>query len=92
MINKKRNVKKMKKTKKVITPVKPFVVGQLAFHDIWDDGRGDSSTTTGLCRIRELQTSTACTVAVVILEDGTLAIVGVKNLRHLPDCFNGATI
>jgi len=92
MINKKRNVKKMKKTKKVITPVKPFVVGQLAFHDIWDDGRGNSSTITRLCRIHELLAVPGGIDALVFLPTGTLAVVGVKNLRHLPDCFIGATI
>jgi len=86
-----------------MTPVKPFVVGQLAFHDIWDDGRGNSSTTTRLCRIHELLVVPAGVDdfgarrpggidAVVLLPTGTLAVVGVKNLRHLPDCFNGATI
>lgn len=83
---------KMKKTKKVITPVKAFIPGQLAFHDIWDDGRGNSSTTTRLCRIHELLVVPGGIDAVVLLPTGTLAVVGVKNLRHLPDCFNGATI
>jgi len=93
MINKKRNVKKMKKTKKVMTPVKPFVVGQLAFHDIWDDGRGNSSTTTRLCRIHELLVVPGGIDAIADFGAPVhLAVVGVKNLRHLPDCFNGATI
>jgi len=83
----------MKKTKKVITSVKPFIAGQLAFRDMWDDGRGNSFTTTTLVRIYELhERSGDGTDAVVILPTGTLAVVGVKNLRHLPDCFNGATI
>jgi hypothetical protein len=29
---------------------------------------------------------------VVVLEDGSFAIVGVENLRHLPEVFKGATI
>ena len=81
-----------KKTKTVVAPVKEFVAGQLAFHDIWDDGRGNSSTTTRLCRIHELLVVPGGIDAVVLLPTGTLAVVGVKNLRHLPDCFNGATI
>ena len=92
MMNKKRNVKKMKKTKKVITSVKPFIAGQLAFRDMWDDGRGNSFTTTTLVRIHELHVVPGGIDALVILPTGTLAVVGVKNLRHLPDCFNGATI
>ena len=82
--------------KTVVAPVKPFVVGQLAFHDLWDDGRGNSSTTTTLVRIYELieraDDHIFGTDAVVSPPSGDLVMVKVKNLRHLPDCFNGATI
>ena len=79
--------------KKVITPVKPFIVGQLAFHDDWDDGRGNSTTTTRVVLIRSLEQGTKWgPEAVVVLDDGSLAIVGVNTLRHLPDAFQGATL
>jgi len=76
------------KTKKVITPVKPFIAGQLAFHDEFDDGRGNSTTTTKLVRIRSIEKADA----VVVLEDGGLAIVYLQDLRRLPESFQGATI
>ena len=78
----------MKKTKKVLTPVKPFVVGQLAFHDAFDGGRGNSTTTTRLVMIRSIEKADA----VVVLESGSLAIVYLNDLRHLPEVFTGATI
>jgi hypothetical protein len=82
-----------KKTKKVVAPVEEFVAGQLAFHDVWDDGRGNSTTTTRLVRIRSLETGDEWGPdAVGVLENGSLAIVGVSNLRHLPNVFTGATI
>lgn len=82
-----------KRTKKEVVPVKAFVAGQLAFHDAWDDGRGNSTTTTRLVMIRSLEQGTKWGPdAVVVLEDGSLAIVGVSNLRHLPEAFRFATI
>ena len=78
-----------KKTKTVVAPVKEFVAGQLALQDTWDDGRGNSTTTTRLVLVTASQHGGD---VVVVLEDGSFAIVGVKNLRHLPEVFNGATI
>ena len=81
------------RTKKVAVPVKPFIVGQLALQDTWDDGRGNSTTTTRVVLVRSLEKGTKWGPdAVVVLDDGSLAIVGVNTLRHLPDCFHGATI
>ena len=80
-------------TKKVVAPVEEFVAGQLAFHDIWDDGRGNSSTTTRVVLIRSLETGSKWGPdAVVVLEDGSLGIVSVSTLRHLPAVFKSATI
>ena len=82
-----------KKTKKVATPVKPFIAGQLALQDTWDDGRGNSTTTTRVVLVRSLEHSAKWGLdAVVVLEDGSLAIVGVNTLRHLPEAFKDATI
>lgn len=81
------------KTKKVAPMVKEFVAGQLALQDTWDDGRGNSTTTTRVVLVRSLEKGTKWGPdAVVVLDDGSLAIVGVNTLRHLPDCFHGATI
>ena len=83
----------MTKAKKVITPVKPFIAGQLAFHDVWDDGRGNSTTTTRVVLVQLIDHISRWGVdAVVVLEDGSLAIVGVNTLRHLPEAFKDATI
>ena len=83
---------KIVKTKKV-APIKEFVAGQLAFQDTWDDGRGNSTTTTRVVLVRSLEHSAKWGHdAVVVLEDSSLAIVGVKTLRHLPEAFKGATI
>jgi len=83
----------VKRTKKEVVPVKEFVAGQLAFHDIWDDGRGNSSTTTRVVLIRSLETGSKWGPdAVVVLEDGSLGIVSVSTLRHLPAVFKNATI
>ena len=83
----------MKKTKKVALPVKAFVAGQLAMQDTWDDGRGNSTTTTRVVLIRSLEQGTEWGPdAVVVLDNGSIAIVGVSTLRHLPDCFHGATL
>jgi hypothetical protein len=82
-----------KKTKTVVAPVKEFVAGQLALQDTWDDGRGNSTTTTRVVLVRSLEQGTKWGLdAVVVLEDGGLAIVGVNTLRHLPEVFNGATV
>ena len=87
-----------KRTKKVVLPVKAFVAGQLAMQDTWDDGRGNSTTTTRLVRIHkcpganQMKQTDRPAAAIVVLADGSLAIVGVKTLRHLPEEFNGATI
>ena len=80
--------------KTVVAPVREFIAGELAFHDAWDDGRGNSTTTTRLVRIQFLaaRPDFGGTDAVVVLENGSLAIVGVSNLRHLPNVFTGATI
>ena len=83
----------MKKTKKVALPVKAFVAGQLAMQDTWDGGRGNSTTTTRVVMIRSLEKGTNWgPEAVVVLDNGSLDIVGVNTLRHLPDCFHGATL
>lgn len=74
------------KTKKVVAPVKEFVAGQLAFQDTFDGGRGNSTTTTRLVLVRSIEKADA----VVVLEDGSLAIVYLKDLRHLPEAFKGA--
>jgi len=82
-----------KRTKTVVAPVKEFVAGQLALQDTWDDGRGNSTTTTRVVLIRSIGHMSRWGVdAVVVLEDGSLAIVGVKTLRHLPEAFKNATI
>ena len=82
-----------KKTKKVVAPVKEFVAGQLALQDTWDDGRGNSTTTTRVVLVRSLEPGTKWGPdAVVVLESGGLAIVGVNTLRHLPEAFKDATI
>ena len=79
--------------KKVITPVKPFIAGQLALQDTFDDGRGNSTTTTRVVLVRSLEQGTKWGPdAVVVLDNGSLAIVGVNTLRHLPEAFNGATL
>ena len=85
MINKKRNEKQMKK---VITPVKPFIVGQLAIHDAWDGGRGNTTITTRLVKILTIEK----TEALAVLESGSLLLVNINDLRHLPDAFQGATL
>jgi len=82
-----------KRTKKAVVPVKEFVAGQLALQDTWDDGRGNSITTTRVVLVRSLEQGTKWGPdAVVVLEDGSLAIVGVNTLRHLPEAFKNATI
>jgi hypothetical protein len=86
-----------KKTKTVVAPVKEFVAGQLAFYDEWDDGRGNSTTTTSVVLVRSIEFCGPSVpiwglYAVVVQEDGSLAVVNVKTLRHLPEVFNGATI
>jgi len=93
-----------KKTKTVVAPVKEFVAGQLAYHDVWDDGRGNSTTRTVLVRVRSIEPSSnwgpfgalkpaaGALKAVVVLENGSVVVVGFKSLRHLPEVFNGATI
>ena len=69
-------------------PVREFVAGELALHDEFDDGRGNSTTTIRLVMIRSIEK----TDAVVVLEDGGLAIVYLRDLRHLPEAFRFATI
>ncbi len=82
-----------KKTKKEVVPVREFVAGQLALQDTWDDGRGNSTTTTRVVLVRSLEQGTEWGPdAVVVLENGSLAIVGVNTLRHLPEAFKDATI
>ena len=82
-----------KKTKKVVAPVKPFIAGQLALQDTWDDGRGNSTTTTRVVLVRSLEKGTKWgPEAVVVLDNGSLDIVGVNTLRHLPEAFKDATI
>ena len=86
-----------KRTKKVVVSVKEFIAGQLAFHDVWDGGRGNSTTTTKVVLIRSIEFCGPSVpilglYAVVVQEDGSLAVVNVKTLRHLPEVFNGATI
>ena len=81
-----------KKTKKAAIPVKAFVAGQLVFHDEWDGGRGNSTTTTRLVMIRSLEQGTTWGPDAVVMQyDGSFAVVEVKNLRHLPEVFKGAT-
>ena len=81
------------KTKKVVAPVKEFIAGQLALQDTWDDGRGNSTTTTRVVLVQSIGHISRWGVdAVVVLDDGSLAIVGVKTLRHLPEAFKGAII
>ena len=79
-------INKIKKTK----TVKEFIVGQLALQDNWDDGRGNSTTTTKLVLIRYTDNLDKDYVA-VMEENGSLAVVRVNTLRHLPEIFNGAT-
>ena len=82
-----------KRTKKEVVPVREFVAGQIALQDTWDDGRGNSTTTTRVVMVRSLEFGSKWGPdAVVVLEDGSLAIVGVNTLRHLPEAFKGATI
>ena len=82
-----------KRTKKEVAPVKAFVAGQLALQDTWDDGRGNSTTTTRVVLVRSLEQGTKWGPdAVVVLDNGSLAIVGVNTLRHLPEAFKNATI
>ena len=82
----------IKRTKKE-APVKELIVGQLALQDTWDDGRGNSTTTTRVVLIQLIDHISRWGVdAVVVLEDGSLAIVGVNTLRHLPEAFKDATI
>ena len=82
-----------KRTKKEVVPVKAFVAGQLALQDTWDDGRGNSTTTTRVVLVRSLEQGTKWGPdAVVVLDNGSLAIVGVNTLRHLPEAFKDATI
>ena len=77
----------------VAAPAKEFVAGQLALQDTWDDGRGNSTITTRVVMIRSLETGSKWGPdAVVVLEDGSLAIVSVSTLRHLPAVFKSATI
>ena len=77
-----------KKTKKAVAPVKAFVAGQLAFYDKWDDGRGNSSTITSLVLVRSVEKGNIWGPdAVVINEDGSVAVVAISNLRHLPEAF-----
>jgi hypothetical protein len=84
---------KTKKTKKKVVSVKEFVAGQLALQDTFDDGRGNSTTTTRVVLVRSLEHGTEWgPTAVVVLEDGSLAIVGVETLRQLPEAFKDATI
>ena len=81
------------KIDKVAAPAKEFVAGQLALQDTWDGGRGNSTTTTRLVLVRSLETGSKWGPdAVVVLEDGSLAIVSVSTLRHLPAVFKSATI
>jgi hypothetical protein len=82
-----------KRTKKEVVPVREFVAGQLAFQDTFDGGRGNSTTTTRLVLVRSLEQGTKWGPdAVVVLDNGSLAIVGVNTLRHLPEAFKDATI
>ena len=82
-----------KRTKKEVVSVKEFVAGQLALQDTFEDGRGNSTTTTRLVLVRSLETGSKWGPdAVVVLADGSLAIVGVSTLRHLPEVFKDATI
>ncbi len=62
--------------------------GQLALQDTWDDGRGNSTTTTRVVQVRDADQMGN---VVVLLEDGSLAIVGVNTLRNLPAIFAEAT-
>ena len=78
-----------KKTKKAVAPVKEFVAGQLALQDTWDDGRGNSTTTTRVVLVRSIEKEYA---VVVLDKGGSLAIVYLKDLRHLPEEFKGALI
>ena len=82
-----------KRTKKVVVPVKEFVAGQLALQDTYKDGHGFPTTTTRVVLVRSLEQGTKWGPdAVVVLENGSLAIVGVNTLRHLPEAFKNATI
>ena len=89
-------VKAQMKTKKAVAPVKEFIAGQLAFHDSCrDTGRGNNATkTTQVVLIRSIEPGSKFgpNVAVVVLEDGDLAIVEVSSLRHFPEVFQGATL
>ena len=78
-----------KRTKKVVAPVREFVAGELAFHDDWDDGRGNPTTTTRVVLVRSIEKEYA---VVVLDKGGSLAIVYLKDLRHLPEEFKGALI
>ena len=82
-----------KRTKKAVAPVREFLAGELAFHDAFDDGRGNSTITTKVVLVRSLETGSKWGPdAVVVLADGSLAIVSVSTLRHLPAVFKSATI
>ena len=82
-----------KRTKKEVAPVKEFVAGQLAFYDEWDDGRGNSTTTTSVVLVRSIEFMGPWRMdAVVVDEYGGLAVIDVKTLRHLPEAFKNATI
>jgi hypothetical protein len=79
------------KTKKVVAPVKEFIAGQLALQDTWDVV--NCTTTTRVVLVQSIGHISRWGVdAVVVLDNGSLAIVGVKTLRHLPEAFKGATI
>ena len=78
-----------KKAKKMVVPAKEFVAGQLALHDIWDDGRGNSTTTTRLVMI---VIGFSAGRSVVMLENGETEMVSLNTLRPLPEVFNGATV
>ena len=80
-----------KKTKKEVVPVKAFVAGQLALQDTFDVV--NVITTTRVVMIRSLETGSKLGPdAVVVLVNGSLAIVAVSTLRHLPEVFKDATI
>ncbi len=93
-----------KRTKKEVVPVREFVAGQLALQDTWDDGRGNSTTTTRVVLVRSIELSSnwgpfgalkpaaGALKAVVVLENGSVVVVGFKSLRHLPEAFKDATI
>jgi len=80
-----------KRTKKEVVSVKEFVAGQLALQDTWDVV--NCTTTTRVVLVQSIGHISRWGVdAVVVLDNGSLAIVGVKTLRHLPEAFKNATI